>query len=110
MRFAVARQAGLTEDVVDLIDDDFEDSALGLREKVVIRFTDAFLTDPARIPTTLQAQVREVLSPAEVVELALILGAFVGFAKLRIALQLVPGEMTTRVVDTPGAPAAHGPT
>ncbi len=52
--------------------------------------------------------MRELLTPPQVVELALILGAFVGFAKLRIALALVPEAMTTRVVDTPRAPT-NGP-
>lgn len=104
MRFAVARQSGLTEDQVSLIDDDFEDSALGEREKVVIRFTDAFLTDPAGVPASLRQQVRAVLTPGQTVELALILGTFVGFAKLRIALGLVPDAMQVRVVDTPAGP------
>lgn len=106
MRFAGARQAGLTEDAVAQIGDDYESSALDESAKVILRFTDAFLTDPAHIPESLQDQLRAHFSPAQVVELALILGAFTGFSKLRVALGLVPESMATRIVDTPTAPPA----
>ena len=106
MRFAGAKQAGLTEDAVAQIEDDYEASGLDESAKVVLRFTDAFLTDPAGIPESLQDQLRAHFSPAQVVELALILGAFAGFSKLRIALGLVPESMATTIVDTPTAPPA----
>ena len=45
MRFAVARQAGLTEEAVAMIDDGFAESALSDRHKALIRFADVFLAE-----------------------------------------------------------------
>ncbi len=46
VRFEQARRDGLSEDLVEQIEDGFEDSALLERFKLVIRYTDAFLVDP----------------------------------------------------------------
>src|SRR4030095_5324922 len=47
VRFAPARQQGLGEDAIDLVADGWEGSALRERHKLAIRWTDAFLGDPA---------------------------------------------------------------
>ena len=46
VRFAAAREDGLSEDLVAQIDDGFEQSALSERHKAVIRYADVFLSDP----------------------------------------------------------------
>lgn len=90
------------------VDDDYETSALSERAKAVLQYTDVFLTDPAGIPPAVRARIRAHLEPPEIVELTLILGAFAGFAKLRIALGLVPAADAAPpdgplVVPTPGS-------
>lgn len=67
----------------------------------MLRFTDAFVADPHNLPEALRDQLREHFTPAQIVELTLALAAFLGFAKLRIALGLQPQTMDTKVVPTP---------
>ncbi len=50
VRFARARHDGLTEDLVDLVADGYETTALSDAHKAVIALTDAFLGDPGRRP------------------------------------------------------------
>ena len=79
---------------------------------MVLAFTDAFVRHPADVggDPELQRRLRTYLAPTQLVELTLILGAFVGFAKLRIALGLVPeGGMDVRVVPTPQRPVGETP-
>lgn len=104
MRFAVARQEGLDEERVAQIGDDYESSDLTDRDKTVVRFTDAFVLDPAGVSDELRRQMSEHFSAAQIVELTLALSAFLGFSKLRIALGLEPRDMPTRVVATPDVP------
>lgn len=105
VRFAVAREEGLTEEVVALIDDGHGDGALDDRTKAVLAYVDAFILDPGAVPGPVRATVLRHLDTPQVVELTLILGAFLGFAKLRMALGLEPAAMPTRVVPTPDVPA-----
>lgn len=60
-----------------------------------------FVLDPHGVSQALRDQLRAHLTPAQIVELTLALAAFLGFAKLRIALGLEPPTMPTRVVPTP---------
>ncbi len=104
MRFAVAKREGLDEARVAALDDGYEHADLPERDKVVLRFTDAFVLDPHGVPDALRQQLLAHFTPAQVVELTLALAAFLGFAKLRIALGLVPDAMDTREVPTPDVP------
>lgn len=110
MRFAVAKQQGVDEDLAAQIVDGYEQNeSLGERSKAVLAFTDAFVSAPSRVAADgqLQRRLRAHLTPTELVELTLILGAFLGFAKLRIALGLVPqAGMDVRIVPTPRPPTS----
>ena len=101
MRFAVAREQGLTEAQVDHIDDDYEQSPLSERDKVTLRFTDAMLVDPQRFAPDLQTQLQQHFSEPQIVELALAIGLFHALSKLLIALGLEPENMPTTLVPTP---------
>ena len=102
MRFAVARREGLTESIVDLIDDGFETSTLSERHKAILRYTDAFLDDPSALSDDAREKLSEHLSPAEIVELTAGIALFMGFSKIAIALGEAPESMPTTVVPTPG--------
>ena len=101
VRFDGARADGLTEDMVDLIRDGYEDSPLSDRHKVVLRYTDAYLVDPGGRDRDLQERMTEMFSPAEIVELTLALAMFLGMAKVLISLGTEPESMDTLVIPTP---------
>ncbi|MGW0664474.1 carboxymuconolactone decarboxylase family protein [Streptodolium elevatio] len=106
VRFAQAREDGLGEDLVELIEDGFEESVLEERHKVVIRFTDFFLGDPHGMATDRAADLRDDLlaafGPDGTVELAAALALFMGFAKIAVTLGSMPADFPTMVIPTPG--------
>ena len=97
----------MTEEQVDHIDDGYESSALSERDKVTLRFADAFLFDPRRVTPALQAQLRQHFSEPDIVELALGLGLFHALSKVLIGLGLEPENMPTTVVPTPTVSAGR---
>jgi alkylhydroperoxidase family enzyme len=106
VRFAVARQQGLTEDLVEQVDDGWGDSALSERHKAALRFADAFL-GTSDLTSEAQDTLRREFSEPELVELGIGLALFNGLSKMLIALGLEPDQMDTTVVPTPGStPAA----
>lgn len=106
VRFAAARDEGLTEERVATIGDDFERSALlDDRQKLVIRYVDAFLDDPAGLDDEVREEMLREFSPAEIVELTAGIALFLGFSKIAVALGQAPASMPTTVVPTPTRPA-----
>ncbi len=111
VRFAVARQEGLTEDAVEQIEDDYEQSALSARQKLVLRYTDVFLAGEGPPEAELEQAMQREFSAPEIVELTAGIALFMGFSKIAIACGAAPEAMPTTVVATPGAmtPAATNP-
>jgi alkylhydroperoxidase family enzyme len=72
----------------------------------VLAFVDAFIQRPEAVPDEVRAALAEHFTPAQIVELAVAMAAFLGFSKVRIALGLVPDTMDLRVVPTPDVPDA----
>jgi AhpD family alkylhydroperoxidase len=103
VRFAGARDAGLTEDRVDLITDDYASSPLDNRDKVVIDYVDTMLHDPHGMTVERRAALAEHLDDGQLVELTLGIGLFHGFSKIAVALG-PPPDMPTMVVPTPDWP------
>ena len=101
VRFEGARREGLSEALVAQIEDGFEDSALSARHKLVIRYTDAFLTDPAGIDAALRAAMVREFTPPEIVELTAGLALFMGFSKIAVVLGTAPESMPVTIVPTP---------
>jgi len=103
VRFEGAREAGLTENRVDLIDDDYRSSALAERDKVVIAYVDTMLHDPHALTPAQREALLSELDAGQVVELTLGIGLFHGFSKIAVALG-PPPDMPTMVVPTPDWP------
>jgi AhpD family alkylhydroperoxidase len=103
VRFEGARDAGLTEDRVDLIDDDYGSSTLADRDKVVISYVDTMLHDPHGLTSAQRDALLAELDAGQVVELTLGIGLFHGFSKIAVALG-PPPDMPTMVVPTPNWP------
>jgi alkylhydroperoxidase family enzyme len=101
VRFSGAREAGLDEATVDQIVDGYESSDLTDDQKLVLRFTDAFLDPPHTADSELAADMSARFTPAEITELALALAMFLGMAKVLISLGTEPEDMDITVVPTP---------
>jgi alkylhydroperoxidase family enzyme len=102
VRFAGAREQGLGEDLVDEIRDGYAKSdALSARQKAALRFTDAFLRDPAGDDESLRKELLLHFTPEEIVELAAGVALFMGFSKIAVALGQAPSQMPVTVLPTP---------
>lgn len=84
LRFAGAKQQGLTEELVDAIGAEFETSDLPPRHKLAVRATDALLNDPAAMPDELRADLVEAFEPGEIVELLLTAAFASAFSKAAV--------------------------
>jgi alkylhydroperoxidase family enzyme len=103
VRFARARADGLSEDLVDMVADGYENTALIDDHKAVIKLTDAFLVDPrAGIDGGTRATLLAQYGPAGTVELTAGLALFMGFSKIAVALGAFPDDFPTMVIPTPG--------
>ena len=105
VRFEGAREAGLTEDRVDLIRDDYASSTLGARDKAVISYVDTMLHDPHGMTAAQREALAAELDDGQLVELTLGIGLFHGFSKIAVALG-PPPDMPTMIVPTPDWPPA----
>jgi len=99
LRFEGAREAGLTEDAVGLIDDGFPESGLPDRWKLAIRMADALIAD-ARFDASLRAALLAEFTPAEIVELTATITTAIAFSKAAVSFG-APKEMPLVVVPTP---------
>ena len=105
VRFAGAREQGLSEDRIELIDDDYASSTLAERDKAVVGYVDTMLRDPHGVDEHQRAELLAELDAGQLVELTLGIGLFHGFSKIAVALG-PPPEMATMVVPTPDWPPA----
>lgn len=103
MRFDSARAAGLDEHKADLVQDGYS-ANLDERETAALRLTDAIIGLPAALPQELQEQLHKHYSDAELVEIGLGVGLFMGMSKVLITLGLEPAEdMPVTLMPTPGS-------
>lgn len=98
VRFSVAREQGLDEDMADLVQDGHGGAPLDDRRRAALAMADAFL-----FATPRPAEVDTAFDAGERAELALSLSLFLGMAKVLISLGLEPDAMSTTVVPTPGS-------
>ena len=101
IRFAGARREGLTEETVDLVRDGYEASSLPDRHKMVLRYVDAFLTDPGALPEDVRRGLLRHFRPAQIVELTAGVALFMGFSKIAVALGGLPDEIPVHEQPTP---------
>jgi alkylhydroperoxidase family enzyme len=103
VRFAVARQEGLSEERVALIDDGYASSELPQRQKAAVAFADAFLSMDGPPSEEQQAALVAEFGADGVVELGVGMALFHGFSKLLIAIGAEPEQMATTILPTPGS-------
>jgi len=68
-----------------------------------LELTDVLIGMPRPLSPELQAKLRRHYTDAQVVEMALGVGLFLGMSKLLITLGLEPEEMDTTLAPTPGS-------
>jgi alkylhydroperoxidase family enzyme len=110
LRFDGARAAGLTEELVTLIEDGYEDTDLPYRYKLAVRYTDVLVTDPASLPDELKAELAAEFTPEEIVELTATVTLASAFSKVAVAWGPPPAIPVT-TVPTPaptGSVTDHG--
>lgn len=103
----MAKQEGLTEELVAMIDEGFEESGLSPSHKVLLRYADAFLVDPGRVDESVRRDMLQYYTPAQIVELTVCLALCMGFSKIAIALGQTPASMPMTVVPTPDWPGVE---
>lgn len=102
LRFAGAREQGLSEDLVDEITDGYVGSDLPGRFKTALRFVDVVLSArPGAVDDDLRRDLLAEFTPAEIVELAMTAGIAQGFSKAAVAWGPAP-DIPLTVVPTPG--------
>ncbi len=94
--------AGLDEDKAALVTDGYE-ARLAATEVDALRLTDEIIGVPGRLGDDDIARLRARFSPAELVELSLGVGLFLGMSKVLITLGLEPQDMPVTVIPTPGS-------
>jgi alkylhydroperoxidase family enzyme len=101
VRYDIARAAGLSEDRVAMIEDNFRDSALSQREKLILAFTDQFLNDPAGISYSLKAELLAEFSTQELVHLSMVVAHFSGFSRCAVSLGGMPDSLPIMEISLP---------
>jgi AhpD family alkylhydroperoxidase len=107
VRFAGAREQGLTETDVAMIDDAYATSTLSSRRKAAIAFADVVLGRAAGVDAGLAASLGREFSPPELVELAVTAALCRGFSKIAVALGPPPSDLPVAVVPSPVPPEAR---
>lgn len=101
VRYDIARADGLTEDKVAMIEDTFLDSDLSRREKLLIAFTDQFLTDPGGLSATLKDELLQEFNPEELIHLSMAVAHFSGFSRCAVSLGGMPDELPIMEIPLP---------
>lgn len=101
VRYDIAKEAGLSEDRVGMIEDDFKDSELSDREKLVLVFTDQYLNDPTGLTEQVKAELLETFSSDELVHLSMVVSYFSGFSRCAVSLGGMPDELPVTEISVP---------
>jgi alkylhydroperoxidase family enzyme len=76
---------------------------LGAAEAAALALADALIGNPQPLSPQAAEHLREHFTPAELAELSLGVGLFLGMSKVLITLGLEPEDMPVTVVPTPGS-------
>jgi alkylhydroperoxidase family enzyme len=101
VRYDIAIEAGLDEAKVGLINDDFRDSELSAREKLILAFTDQYCRDPGGMSEELKTHLLAEFSREELLHLSLVVAYFNGFSRCAVSLGGMPDEMPRLEISVP---------
>jgi alkylhydroperoxidase family enzyme len=89
VRYAGARQAGLTEVKIAALDDLASD-LFSARERAALAFAELMATDHHKVDDGVFAELRRHFSEAEIVELGVSTALFTGFGRFNAILGIDP--------------------
>lgn len=89
VRYAGARQAGLTETKIAALDDPKSD-LFTPRERAALAFAELMATDHLKIDDAVFAELRRHFSEAEIVELGVSTALFVGLGRFNAVIGIDP--------------------
>ena len=89
VRYAGAREAGLTEIKIAALDS-IESDLFSPRERAALMFAELMATDHLKIDDGVFAELRRHFSEAEIVELGVCTALFVGFGRLHAVIGIDP--------------------
>ncbi|HSE91663.1 MAG TPA: hypothetical protein VLF19_00025 [Methylomirabilota bacterium] len=89
VRYAGARQAGLTEAKIAALDD-LDSDLFSPRERAALTFAERMATDHHKVDDAVFAELRRHFSEAEIVELGVSTALFVGFGRFNAVLGIDP--------------------
>lgn len=91
VRYDIAKEAGLNEEKVGQINDDYEHSeTLSHREKLILAYTDHYLDDPGGMSKELQQQLTNTFTAEELVHLSLGLVMVNAYSRAAVSLGGMP--------------------
>ena len=93
-RAASVREQAISEELYESVERFRTDDRFTDREKLAIEYAERFATDHAGIDDTFFASLRAAFSDAEIVDLTLCLGAFVGLGRFLAVLGLDEADPT----------------
>lgn len=91
-RYDIATEAGLSEDKVAQIDDDYQDSNLSKRDKLLLEYTDHYLANPTGMSEDLKQRLKDTFTEAEIVHASTALLLFNSFSRGAVAFGGMPEE------------------
>jgi alkylhydroperoxidase family enzyme len=89
VRYAGARQAGLTEDKIAALDN-LDSDLFSPRERAALEFADLMATKHLEVDDAVFAELQRHFSEAEIVELGVSTALFVGFGRFNAILGIDP--------------------
>jgi AhpD family alkylhydroperoxidase len=116
-RYATATQQGLDEARIAQLDLPEAERAFDERERLAVEFADRLAYDHQRIDQSFVDQLSAVFSPAEILELGMMIGQYIGFGRLLVALDIhehspgvfASGDFRENRTDALGQAPAGGP-
>lgn len=92
VRYDIAKDAGLSEDKISQINDNYESSDLSQREKRIIEFCDYYLSEPTAASSDALAAFNAEFSEAELAHMSLALLLCNTFSRFAVSLGGMPEE------------------
>jgi alkylhydroperoxidase family enzyme len=87
-RYASATREGLDEACIAQLDLPGDEQSLSERERLAVEFAERMATDHSSIDDAFIKALQEHFSPAEILELGFMIGQYLGFGRLLVALGL----------------------
>ena len=92
VRYDIATEAGLSESKISQIDDDYAQSELSYREKLILRYTDYYLDNPNSMSAEFATQLQGALKPNEIAHMQLALALFNVMTRGAVAFGGMPNQ------------------